>query len=199
MLSAEAEKKERPKLVHLPMPTRRVPLPAVSRSAALQRKDTCELLGRAILNLDDLQHQVEWLRSVPAGELALAFPPSRLELLHRVLAEGRRKLIQRCRDLGAPLADAETPYSISVSPFTSPTRRLPHSGYLGTRHFMRSYRACSHFLCGILQKTQTGADAATAAAIALLLQNLEKQLWVLEGRHTPTDETFLAVTLFHSC
>lgn len=152
------------------------------------------------MNLDDLQQQIESIRRMPATRLSVEFSRGHLESLDRVLAEGRQKLERRLGELGATSPAAGQPPAAPSSDAPPAGRsRLGRFGARSLRRFMRSYRDCSRFLCAVLQKTHAGADCATAVIIALLLQNLEKQLWVLECRHIATNEALLAVTLFQSC
>lgn len=173
----------------------RYPFPAAV-AYATQRKHICELLGRAIRNLDDLQQQVDSLRQIPATELSAEFSQRQLESLGRILGQGRERLRQRRGELGV-VASSEP-----ASPKVSAAKPAESSGSVGSRQirrFMRSYRACGRFLGNVLKKTHGGADSTTAASVALLLHNLEKQLWLLEYRPIGTGAALLAVTFFHSC
>lgn len=170
----------------------RSPFPA-ALAYATQRKHTCELLGRAIRNLDDLQQQVDHLRRIPAAELSVEFSQRQLESLGRILGQGRERLLQRRGELGVVLSSEPPPRVAKVAePPVSAGRRQ-------VRRFIRSYRACGRFLGNVLRKTHGCADSATAASVALLLHNLEKQLWLLECRPVGTGAALLAVTFFHSC
>lgn len=176
----------------------RSPFPA-ALALATQRKHTCELLGRAIRNLDDLQEQVDHLRRAPAAELSVEFSQRQLESLGRILGQGRERLLQRRDELGV-VPSSEPPRPVrAVKAKTSAAEPQDSAGLRQVRRFMRSYRACGRFLGNVLKKTHGCADSATAASVALLLHNLEKQLWLLECRPVGTGAALLAVTFFHSC
>ena len=172
----------------------RSPFPA-ALAYATQRQQTCELLGRAIRNLDDLQQQVDHLRQIPAAELSIEFSQRQLESLGRILGQGRERLLQRRGELGVVPSAQPIP-----APAKSRMAEPPVSaGRRQVRRFMRSYRACGRFLGNVLKRTHGCADSATAASVALLLHNLEKQLWLLECRPVGTGAGLLAVSFFHSC
>ena len=171
----------------------RSPFPA-ALAQATQRKHTCELLGRAIRNLDDLQQQVDCLRQIPAAELSVEFSQRQLESLGPILGQGRERLLQRRDELGVVSSAEPTPRPVRLAepPISAGNRQV--------RRFIRSYRVCGRFLGNVLKKTHGCADSATAASVALLLHNLEKQLWLLEWRPVGTGAALLAVSFFHpSC
>jgi hypothetical protein len=171
----------------------RSPFPAALAYAA-QRKHTCELLGRAIRNLEDLQEQIAYLRQIPPDNLSIEFSHRQLESLGRVLGEGRERLQRRCGELGVVSANEPSPRPMTVAepPVSAGRQQL--------RRFMRSYRACGRFLGNVLRKTHGCADSTTAASVAALLHNLEKQLWLLECRPAgAAGAGLLAVTFFCSC
>lgn len=176
-----------------PMSGSRSPFPS-ALAYATQRKHTCELLGRAIRNLEDLQQQIDHLRQIPAAELSVEFSHRQLESLGRILGEGRERLQRRRGELGVVPSAEPAPRSLAwAEPPVS-------AGYRQLRRFMRSYRACGRFLGNVLRKTHGCADSATAASVALLLHNLEKQLWLLECRPVgAAGAGLLAVTFFRSC
>jgi hypothetical protein len=177
-----------------PMSGSRSPFPA-ALAYATQRKHTCELLGRAIRNLEDLQQQIDQLRQIPAAELSVEFSHRQLESLGRILGEGRERLERRRGELGVVPSIEPAPRGTTVAepPISMGRRQL--------KRFMRSYRACGRFLGNVLRKTHGGADSATAASVAQLLHNLEKQLWLLECRPVGVGAGagLLAVTFFRSC
>ena len=165
-----------------------------------------ESLEETLRALGRLQASIDRLRPSSNGgsEGVGSFPPAELDRLSAVVHRSSATLTRRIQEISpadealeAKLAELWRRSSAGVPGdrvVTSLRGSDPHP-----RSLLVTYRAACRSLCTALQEVRRASDATTTLLLSGILQQLEKQLWLLDSSRLRARSGVSTIDLFLSC
>lgn len=163
-------------------------------------------LEETLLALARLHASTDRLRPTDEKNSAglASFPSAQLDRLSAMISKGAADITRRVKQLsGEDVATSSHLAELwrrgsAAFPGDRIVNSLPDSNP-HPRSLLATYRAACRALCTAVQEARQAGDTSTVVLLSALLQNLEKQLWLLDSSRVRRCVGASTIDLFLSC